>query len=274
MQWCHLCVCLLLLPTVFWSCQSLSSSFLQRPEECSYECGNVGGQGRDSPTAPLKAEKLKHKFKSYQTPEKTHTSEPPGAMTSQWEAFQLDLPLRRCHMNVFLIQESSSMCSLQCLIKGWAHTTASEPGLKAHQPNPLETNLQYLFNKWVWRTQPIYEGFPTQIYSHLASWCCWDVLQYLSLDRQQDSKMHSHLLFETWSISVFIPNNLHRLKKLHNTEIPDGTSEIIDLLAWGSSKVTAEPQWSPIKWQLSEHTGRQNKGRGRDTEKQLINGKD
>lgn len=45
------------------------------------ECGNVGGQGRDSPTAPLKAEKPKHEFKSYQTSEKAHTSEPPGAMT-------------------------------------------------------------------------------------------------------------------------------------------------------------------------------------------------
>lgn len=62
-----------------------------KPGKCSQERGNVGGWGRDPPIAPLKAEELKHEFRSYQTPEKPHTSEPPGAMTSQWEAFQLDL---------------------------------------------------------------------------------------------------------------------------------------------------------------------------------------
>lgn len=260
--------CLLVLPVTL-------KQFPSEAWRIFLECGNVGGQGRDSPIAPLKAENPKYEFKSYQKTEKTHTSEAPRSNDLTVGSISAGpAPEEMSQERVPHPRVSSSMCSLWCLIKSWAHTTASEPGLKAHQPNPLETNLQYLFNKWVWRTQPIYENLSTQIYSHLASWCCWDVLQDLSLQRNRIPKIQSHLLFKTWSIGVFIPKNLHRLKKLHNTEIPNGTSEIFHLLAWGSSKVTAEPQWSPIKCQLSEHTGRQNKGRGRDAEKQLINGKD
>lgn len=63
---------------IFWSCQPLTTSFLREAEAwtilCSYKCGNVGGQTKErhSVSAPLKAEKLKHKFKSHQKSEKPH----------------------------------------------------------------------------------------------------------------------------------------------------------------------------------------------------------
>lgn len=156
MQWCHLCVCLLLFLTVFWSCQSLSKQFPSEAWRIFLKCGNVGGQGRDSPIAPLKAENPKYEFKPYQRTEKTHTSEAPRSNDLTVGSISAGpAPEEMSQERVPHPRVSSPMCSLWCLIKSWAHTTASEPGLKAHQPNPLETNLQYLFNKWVWRTQPI-----------------------------------------------------------------------------------------------------------------------
>lgn len=78
MQRCDLCVRLLLFPSILWVCWPFTTTFLREAEVWKVLCfdkhGKVGGQTkvRDSLTAPLKAEKLKHKFKSYHTAEKPH----------------------------------------------------------------------------------------------------------------------------------------------------------------------------------------------------------